>query len=309
MTLGYFTNNNFLNHTAYFGYRWVKPTKLYDNIYLNFNAFYSKRYHPLTYQNANINVNVNGQLHNLLQFSTDIGFEPSPNNFYEARTPGRVFRGWSDWFISGSLQTNNAKKYSVYSPWLYVSRSLFHSKRYQFSFQQKFRFSPKFSIGASTDLEPQTNNVGYASLSGNDIIFGRRNVSTIENILNFKYSFNDRMVFTTRVRHYWSKVVYKEYFTLLQDGNLQKNALFNENANENYNTFTIDAVYTWQFAPGSFINVVWKNNTTTFDTNINDGYLKNFDNTIASTQNNNFSIKVIYFLDYLQLKKGRKNHN
>jgi hypothetical protein len=305
--LGYFTNNNFLNHTAYMGYRWVKPTKWYDNIYLNFNAFYSELFHPLTYQNANINVNVNGQLHNLLQFSLDLGYEPSTNNFYEARSPGRVFKGWSDWFINGSLQTNNAKKYSIFSQWLYVSRSFFNSKRYMLTFQQRFRFSPKFSLTLSTDLEPQTNNVGYASISGNDIIFGRRNVRTIENILNVKYSFNDRMVFTTKVRHYWSKVAYKEYFTLLQDGSLQKNTGFNGNANENYNTFTIDAVYTWQFAPGSFINVVWKNNTTTFDTNINDGYFKNFDNTIASTQNNNFSIKVIYFLDYLQLKKGRKN--
>jgi len=114
------------------------------------------------------------------------------------------------------------------------------------------------------------------------------------------------MVFITRVRHYWSKVTYKEYFTLLQDGKLGENNAFSGDANQNYNTFTVDAVYTWQFAPGSFLNLVWKNNATTFDRLINDGYFKNFDNTVSSSQNNNLSIKIIYFLDYLDIKKWRK---
>lgn len=303
--LGYFTNNNFLNHSAWVGYRWVNPTKWYNNIYLNLNAFYSQLFKPLTYQNANFNANVNGQLKNLWRISTAIGYEPEANNFYEARVPGRVFKGWSDWFINVRVQTNTAKKYNVFSQLMYVSRSFFNSKKYQLLIQQTYRFSSKFSVTETSDMEPQINNTGFASFSGNDIIFGRRNVSTIENTFNFKYSFNNRMVFTTRVRHYWSKVSYKEFFTLQQDGSLKNNSVFNENVNQNYNTFTVDAVYTWQFAPGSFINIVWKNNATTLDGIAGYGYFKNFNNTIASPQNNNFSIKVIYFLDYLNLQNWK----
>ena len=169
--------------------------------------------------------------------------------------------------------------------------------------QQNYRFSKKFSVNYSFDTEPQNDNVGYASMSGNDIIFGRRDVSTVENILNLKYSFNDRMVFTTKIRHYWSKVNYKEFFTLAQDGTLQKNTTFNSDVNQDYNIFTVDAVYTWQFAPGSFINLVWKNNATTLDDVVRYDYFKSFNNTILSPQNNNFSIKIIYFIDYLDLKK------
>jgi hypothetical protein len=304
--LGYFTNNNFLNHSLYAGYRWIKPTRWYNNIYLNLNAFYSQLYKPLTYQNANFNVNANGQLKNLWQVGGVYGYEPNTNNFYEARVTGRVFKGWGDWFVNGWVQTNNAKKYSVYAQWMYVARNFFNGKRYQYLLQQQYRFSKKFSINYSLNLEPQTNNAGFATINGSDIIFGRRDVSTVENILNIKYSFNDRMVFTTRARHYWSQVSYKEYFTLLQDGSLQKNASFTGNANQNYNTFTVDAVYTWQFAPGSFLNVVWKNNASTFTGETNNDYFKNFDGTITSPQNNNFSVKVIYFLDYMELKKLQK---
>jgi hypothetical protein len=304
--LGYFTNNNFLNHTFYAGYHWTKPTKLYNNIYLNFNLLYSRLYKPSTYQNAMVNVNANSQLKNLWVVGALLAYEPKVNNFYEARVPGRVFKGWSDWFIDLWAQSNRAKKYYIYSEAFYVDRNFFNSKRYSFNFRQNFRFSPKISIGQETTLQPKTDNVGFATIDGDVIIFGRRDVSTVENTFNVKYSFNDRMVFTTIARHYWSEVNYKEYFTLQQDGRLAKNTTFTGNANQNYNIITVDAVYTWQFAPGSFINLVWKNNASTFDGITSSGYFKNLDHTISAPQNNNFSIKIIYFLDYLKIKDWGK---
>jgi hypothetical protein len=305
--LGYFTNNNFLNHTFYAGYHWTKPTKWYNNIYLNFNLLYSRLYKPSTYQNAMVNVNANSQLKNLWVVGGLLAYEPKANNFYEARVPGRVFKGWSDWFIDLWAQSNRAKKYYIYSEAFYVDRNFFYSKRYSFDFRQNFRFSPKFSIGQETNVQPQTDNVGFATIDGNDIIFGRRDVSTVENTFNVKYSFNDRMVLTAIGRHYWSEVNYKEYFTLEQDGSITKNTTFSGNANQNYNIITVDAVYTWQFAPGSFINLVWKKNATTFDGITSSGYFKNLDHTISAPQNNNFSVKIIYFLDYLKIKDlGKK---
>lgn len=309
--LGYLTNNNYLNHNLYVGYNWTKPTRWYNNIYFNFNAFYSKLYKPMTYQNANINFNFNGQLKNLWQPGIGFGYEPATNNFYEARVPGRVFKGWSDWFSNGWVQTNRSKKYSVYIQYLYVSRSLFNSKRYSFSVQQNFRFNQKFSVSHTINADPQTNNVGFATQSGNDIIFGRRNVNTIENILNIKYTLKAKMVFTARVRHYWSKVNYFEVFNLQTDGTLQKNTTYNGALDPDYNQFTVDAGLNWEFAPGSFFNIVWKNTTNYYITTLygafgGDNYFRNFNNTINAPQNNNFSIKVIYFLDYLQLKEKKK---
>jgi hypothetical protein len=311
--LGFFTNNNFLNHYLYMGYRWTKPTSWYNNIYFNFNVNYSQRFTPLTYQNANINFNFNSQLKNLWHPGIGMGYEPNTNNFYEARVPGRIFKGWGDWFINGWIQTNGAKRYSTFLQFLYVDRNMFHSKRYSLYFQQNFRFNQKLSVSHSLDLEPQTNNVGFADFTpANDVIFARRDVKTVENAINVKYSFNTKMVFTARVRHYWSKVDYLELFTLLPDGTLTPNTTFTNTKSPNYNDFTVDASFNWQFAPGSFINLVWKNNTnyfvsTPYGSIDGDNYFKNFDHTINSPQNNNFSIKIIYFLDYLELKKKLSN--
>jgi hypothetical protein len=63
-----------------------------------------------------------------------------------------------------------------------------------------------------------------------------------------------------------------------------------------------------QFAPGSFLNIVWKDESQTFDEDVRHQYFKNFDRTISSPQNNNLSIKLIYYLDYLDFKKwGKKS--
>jgi hypothetical protein len=307
--LGYFTNNNYLNHSLYAGYRWTKPTTWYNNIYVNFNVFYSQRLKPLTYQNTNISFNINGQLKNLWHPGFGFGYEPNTNNFYEARKEGRLFKGWGDWFVNGWIGTNDSKKYSVFFQLLYVKRNMFNSKRYSINFEHSYRFNQKFSISHSLYLEPQTNNAGFADFDSlGNIIFSRRDVNTVENAFNLKYSFNTRMVFNARVRHYWSRVNYLELFTLMPDGKLQPNTTFTNTKSPNYNDFIIDAGFNWQFAPGSFINLVWKNNTGYFEeipygTINGDNYFKNFNRTINAPQNNNFSIKIIYFLDYLEMKK------
>lgn len=304
--MGYFTFNNYLNHNLWIGYRWTKPTKWYNNIYFNFNANYSRLLKPSAYQNANFNVNANGQMKNLWFVGALVGYEPQYNDFYEPRQAGRMFRGWSDYFIDAWVQTNNAKKLMLYGELLYIKRTYFNSEKYNYNMNARYRFSRKFSVGYSLNLSPQNNNTGFAGFDGNDVIFGKRDIKTVENILNFKYSFNDKMNLNARIRHYWSEVNYEKFYTLLQNGRLGDNNTFNQNVNQNVNFFNVDATFTWQFAPGSFINLVWKDAAVNFNQLVNDGYFKNFNNTMKADDNNNISFKIIYFLDYLQLKNHKK---
>ncbi len=306
--LGYFTFNNFLDHSLWMQYHWLKQSSWYNNFRINFNAYYSRRLTLPAYRNASFNINANGQLKNLWFVGGLVGYEPKFNDFYEPRVEGRIFKGWSDWYVDGWFQSNQSKKYSVYTEFLFIKRTLFDSKRYLFTFDQRFRFNNKFSVRHTLSMEPQTNNVGFATIdtTTNDIIFGKRDRNTIENILELKYNFNDKMGIKARIRHYWSKVDYKELFTLLLNGTLQKNTTFSKSENQNVNFFNVDMTYTWQFAPGSFLNIVWKNAVYTFEDLVEQSYFKNFRNTVQSDQNNNLSLKVIYFLDYLSLKKKKK---
>ncbi len=311
--LGYFTFNNFMEHNLWLGYSWTKPTKWYNQMRLNVNSSYSRRLKPSLYQNANFNFNMNGQLKNLWWTGFLIGYEPSGNDFYEPHSdnPNRYFQGWNSFFVDAWTETNNAKKYQLYTEILYVSRSFFSGKKYQFNMAHRYRFNDKLSLRYALMMEPQKENVGFADFSGDDIIFGKRNISTVENSLTIKYNFNKKMGLRTDIRHYWSKVDYRDpaqnFFKLLNNGKLEHFTTYNGNVNQNYNAFNVDAVFTWEFAPGSFVNLVWKNSNPVdnFSRKTSDGYFKNLGNTLDQSHNNNISFKILYFLDYLQLKRHK----
>jgi len=149
--------------------------------------------------------------------------------------------------------------------------------------------------------------MGFATIDNNgDVIFSRRDRNTVVNTLSTKYSFSNKMWLTFRARHYTSSVDIKELYNLQTDGKLLPNTTFSDNLNQNVNFFNIDMVYTWQFAPGSFINIVWKNAVFDFNNEVQANYFKNFERTMKASENNNISLKVIYFLDYLQLKNHKK---
>ena len=84
------------------------------------------------------------------------------------------------------------------------------------------------------------------------------------------------MGLTLRTRYYWSKVDPKQFYQLNEYGNLVSPALpFTQNVNQNYNFFSVDMLYTWQFAQGSFINIVWKDIAETFSNRLEENYIKN----------------------------------
>jgi len=309
--LGYFTNNNYLDHGAWVGYRWTQPKGFYNRIGINFNVNVSHLFSPIgtieeKYQRSNFNFNGHVQTKKLLWFGSFWNYSPYQNDFYEPRVYGSFFRRGSSLSGGAWVETNSAKKYSAYFEG--SARQFFNfydQSALDLFFNQNYRFTDKFSLSFRTNYQPRFNNIGYAWSDPSQIIFGKREVNTIENILGAKYNFNNMMGITIRIRHYYSSVDYKEYFTLQQDGLLKPNSTFNSNVDQNANFFNVDMVYTWQFAPGSFINIVWKNAIYDYTNVVEEHYLKNFGNTMEADANNNISLKVIYFLDVLQFKKKK----
>jgi hypothetical protein len=107
-----------------------------------------------------------------------------------------------------------------------------------------------------------------------------------------------------RLRHYWSKVNNKEFFSLGKDGYVAPLTSNNfDHGDRNVNIWNVDMVYVWQFTPGSELSLAWKNSAFNSDLPANDGYLNNLHNTFNLPQNNNFSLKVLYYIDFQALRK------
>ena len=179
-----------------------------------------------------------------------------------------------------------------------------------FNFSPFFRVNDRLNFRWGLELNQQKNNVGYVnkvdkkSTQDEDIIFGRRDVSTVVNNFNAEYNFNSNMALTFRMRHYWSQVSYNSFHLLEEDGRLGSTD-YNQMHDTNFNAFNIDMIYRWRFAPGSDIFIIWKNSILNFEERADLNYFGNVDGLFDNPQRNSLSMKLIYFLDYVNLKKNR----
>ncbi|RYY68491.1 MAG: hypothetical protein EOO13_12180 [Chitinophagaceae bacterium] len=308
--LGYFTNNNYFLSGISMWYKVNKPKWFYNNININFRSNYSEQYIPRRYQSFETSLNANSQLKSLWVVGVNSFYDQQAQDFYEPRIYGRMFKrpaiGGAGFFIN----SNRAKKYSAELEYNYSGSKKYGNNNHAFMLANQFRFNQKLTLGVSSFNEFKHNDLGFATTNnaGDSSFFGLRKLTTSENVLSVKYNFNIKMGITFRARHYWRKVDYREFFLLQQDGYLAGNPNVPRNPENNVNIFNIDMVYTWQFALGSFINIGWKNAGYSASNDVRTAYSKNLRNTLDEPKENNFSIKVIYFLDYLDLKNTKKKN-
>ena len=318
--LGYFTNNNTMDQGIWAGYSWNKPHGWYNNLRVNANIWYSRLVSPIDnlrrkemmYQNAGLNINVHAQTKKLWFVGLNINGGPAYNDFYEPRETGRVFRNKGRIGLNVWWESNSAKKLSWNGSIFTGMGGVFNRKSIDLSLGGKFRVSSKFSVDLGISSSNEFDQSGYAgrdttSAGVPDIIFSRRDLRTVESVVNIKYNFNNKMGLTLRSRHYWSKVDPVQFYELNTTGNLQKPSVdFTQNVKQNFNYLTVDMVYNWEFAQGSFLSIVWKDIGEKFTRQFEKNYTTNLANTIGGSHYSSLSLRVIYFLDYLTFRNKLK---
>ena len=179
----------------------------------------------------------------------------------------------------------------------------------------RYRVTDKLSFNVEVNTEDTKGSRGYVTTQTNDdnelqqIVFGQRDVRTSTNIAGLNYTFNNRMGMNLRVRHYWSRVKYDMFYKLEEDGSLldtDYTGVTPEGTPEhdsNFNALNLDFVYFLQVAPGSFLNLVWKDAISSLTTDSDLNYIQSYRQATDAPQLNNVSLRFTYFLDYLTLKR------
>jgi hypothetical protein len=142
------------------------------------------------------------------------------------------------------------------------------------------------------------------------IIFGRRDRITHTNVFFVDYIMTNRMGFSANLRHYWSHASYKEFYQLNFEGGLDATSYnpFREDGstlNDNsFNALTLDAVFKWVFSPGSELSAVYKVGIFGFEDEVPDTFTGNLEDTFNLPNSNSFSIRLSYYIDWLDIKNG-----
>lgn len=307
--LGYLTNPNEKSLNIEWGYHKVEPFGKYIEGHLTFNGYYGRLQRPDVY--SDFGVGLDGWLltKNRIAYGMFTWLEPVETyDYFEPRTDdfSRFYLFPTNRNIGGFLSTDYRKKFAMDFNWNF--RKFDEEGRYRFNLTllPRYRVNDRLSFYLETGSYNWKNDVGYVTTRDNgQIIFGRRANITVENVLNTTYIFSNKMSLSFRLRHYWAKAEYNALYRLTEGGSLVDTD-YDEFSDNSFNAFTIDAVYRWRFAPGSDLYLVWKNNTENYSTarkDIQYSYQDGLQRLTEFPQSNSLSLRIIYFLDYLNLKQ------
>ena len=307
--LGILNNNNYFDHNLNLVYADYKSGKYFTQWDVFGNLYYSRRYYPSTYQYFNQILGFDFKLKNFSYIGLNFSHIAQGNDFYEPRVAGRVYRSPEDNNAGIYYSNNPSARFSWGGDYFY--RKFYSHGGYgqDVVLFYTLRVDDHFSFGQNISYLPRINNIGYSTVDSvsNNPIFALRNVQTVENIFNVKYTFNDVMGLTFRLRHYWSKLAVKQYYDLGTLGTLDPltSAHFNHDNDMNYNDWNIDMLYVWEISPGSELSFDWKNSSLIDNDRAYQNYINNFQSTLHVPKNNNFSLKILYYIDYQSLRKKK----
>jgi hypothetical protein len=257
-----------------------------------------------------------GTFKNFLTTGIDFAYQPwGYNDFYEARTDAQPWLKPVWGRIGGFFSSDYRKPFALDGE---LSYRRFHNKTPEWDkadiiegeLSPRIRLSDRLNLVLLQNTALRRNNIGYVTRSqapdgSRTTIFGSRYYQTLENRITINYLFTDLISLGFSARHYWALVEYSRFFELLPDGNLGTTT-YNGQHNQNYNAFNVDLIFRWRFAPGSELNVVWKNMVLNSSGQLQYNYFTNFMEMFDDNQLNQFSIKMLYFLDVYRLQPAHR---
>ncbi|MGC8865600.1 MAG: DUF5916 domain-containing protein [Bacteroidales bacterium] len=223
-------------------------------------------------------------------------------DFYEPRVAGRYYLlpryGWLSFNYSSDYRKPLAVDGGV----------SFKSTEFDGSFisavlSPRIRLSDRFFIVYKLSAEESHNDRGFLEVKDNDVVFVNRSIRGLENSLSVNYNFRNNLSLSVWGRHYSYAGDYDKYFTLMENGRLANLDKYEGSAGFYFSTFNLETAFQWEFSPGSLLSFVWKNEAFAEDDNRSLPFFDALSNTFTSSPQKTLSLRLVYYLDYLYLRK------
>lgn len=290
-------------------YRILNPTKTFNTF--NISAEFNSEFDNVTGrpQDATLYVNANSTTLKNDYFGTGFSIKPGETfDFYEPRYEGRFLYVPASYYAFVYFSSNYNRKFALD---IQPSMTLMpddRRERWLVYLSPRYRFNNRITGILAFTFERYNRNAGYIddtfvdSETPYDIFIAKRDRTTYTFTAGGKYSLNKDMTINLNARYYWSYAENREFFTLNESGYLNQ-AVYTENANSNFSTWNFDLNYSWWFAPGSQVSVLYRNSnflaTRTINRDINDNVSDLFRENLSHV----FSVSIRYFIDYNRAKK------
>lgn len=306
--LGFNRRNNYQELQGRFTYKIFEPNKTFNRYRATYWSEVNYRHSDGAYTGNHMGLSFNATTLENFSFGSNVNWSIGDQyDYYEPRVDDRYYIDSPRLNLNAYISSDFSKSFAIES---YIYKGLKfnnNEKQMELDVSPRYRFNDKFSLNYSLNYGNSKNEIGYVNeLDDGTIIFGERNRNEITNSLAGQYSFNVKSSVSLTFRHYWSPIEYdSQFYELNEDGTLSPNP-YDENEDINYNIWNLDLSYKWEFAPGSQLVALYRNNIFNEDDLSKLDFYENLNNLFSEPSQHNISIKMIYYIDYNNMKNWFK---
>jgi len=298
--MGFLSQPNEMIQFAWIEFQTLNPVWKVNEAQFELSGNYSQLYNPRVFSHLYFNANYDVTFKNYFSIGGGSSWSAKEgHDYYEPRIDDRYFTTPKA-FDTHLWLSSNYNKALAMSAWAGVSTVTRRGSQWRGGgFDPRWRINNQIMIQYGLEIHHRSNNHGFADFDAADNpIFGKRDHITTTNTIYSQFIVSRNLESDFRLRHYRSTVEYKEFFDLMDDGNLSPSN-FTGDLNTVFNALTIDAVMTWRFSPGSELSLAWKNAIyTEGDTqDLDKNYFEDLQDVWNMDQNNSLSVKLLYYVD------------
>ena len=312
--LGFLYSNNEITNGVVLSYRQFNENERFVNFASAIEIEHQTLFTDQKFVDFHYQLETHATLKNYTTIFMRANFNPyEKNDFYEARTGDLIHPLKRSKSINGGgwISTDYRKRLAIDIGGGVALNPLHKGYGYNWRISPRFRLNDNFSIKYVLSIKHKYNDIGFVKNDTSglfieppqvDYIFAKRNTNMITNVLSANYIINNKMDISVKLRYHLDQVKNLEFKSLGNNGYLYETDYKGEH-NVNYTTWTSDIAYSWRFAPGSQMSLVWKNAIVDEENYLRNHWVDNLEESFKLAQQNSISLKVIYYLDYLYLRK------
>jgi hypothetical protein len=310
--LGYYNLRNDQRLWTRIKYMTFEPSKLFEKIEGYLWMSERSRFFPKILKSRGARIGIEVISLNLEQIKASFDYTSKYKDFEETRKEDFFIYQPAEYELEFSYRSDTRKKL-VYGSGIehsYGVNEQFNedSSETEIEFYSGYRLSNQFKVELGISNGISKNEIGYVFDENDDIYFGNRKVKFTENNISLNYNFDSYKSLSLKLRQFWSSALYKDdFFKLKSDGNrsVSDKNTSDYDPNTNFNLWNLDLSYDWEFAPGSKITFLYRNNIFNEDNLSGISYYKSTKELFEKPINHQLSLRINYFIDFNLLKKKK----
>jgi hypothetical protein len=244
-----------------------------------------------------------GLTNSFVAFGYNVEARPDEYDFYDARVWGRYRVNPASFWHNAWLSTDFRKPLAIElrgGQWWWAdwgARGRYGEVELIGRINDQFNLRAEFELG-------NNHQIGWAqTISADSIGMALRHRRNFEQTLRGQYLFGPNSYLTLDLRHSWNRIDNENIFHLNEDGSLKPSDAYSD-PTIRINFFNVDLKYVLWFAPGRELNLLYRVSLANSDDAVDLGYLQNIQSLSGLPADNFFSLRLVYFLDYAQIKKS-----